>query len=158
MKFDKIKNLVGSLAPTIGTALGGPIGGMAANVLSEALGVKADPRSIEQAIHNATPQQLLELKKAEKDFEVQMKELDVDVYALQTQDIQNARRTFGGDWTPTILGVLSMSGFMGYIFYITAFPIPDTSDDIVMLIIGSLTGIATAVISFYFGASNKDKK
>jgi hypothetical protein len=27
-----------------------------------------------------------------------------------------------------------------------------------MLIIGSLTGIATAVISFYFGASNKDKK
>ena len=37
-------------------------------------------------------------------------------------------------------------------------PIPDTSDDIVMLIIGSLTGIATAVISFYFGASNKDKK
>jgi len=28
----------------------------------------------------------------------------------------------------------------------------------VMLIIGSLTGIATAVISFYFGASNKDSK
>jgi hypothetical protein len=42
---------------------------------------------------------------------------------------------------------------------ITAFPIDRYfSDDIVMLIIGSLTGIATAVISFYFGASNKDKK
>jgi len=155
MKFNKIKNLVGSLAPTIGTALGGPIGGMAANILSESLGVKADPQSIERAIHNATPQQLLELKKAEKDFEVQMKELDVDVYALQTKDIQDARKTFSGDWTPKFLGSLTVVGFIGYIFMITAYPIDDSSDDIVMLILGYLSGIASAVISFYFGASNK---
>ena len=38
---------------------------------------------------------------------------------------------------------------------ITAYPIDDSSDDIVMLILGYLSGIASAVISFYFGASNK---
>jgi len=86
-----------------------------------------------------------------------MKELDVDIYGLEVDDRKDARSKFSGDWTPTVLGTLSMAGFIGYVFYITAFPIPDSSDDIVMLIIGSLTGIATAVISFYFGSSNKDK-
>jgi len=108
-------------------------------------------------MNNITAEQMVELKKAEKGFEVQMKELDVDIYALEVDDRKDARSKFSGDWTPTILGTLSMAGFISYVFYITAFPIPDSSDDIVMLIIGSLTGIATAVISFYFGSSNKDK-
>ena len=158
MKFKAIKSLVGSLAPTLGTALGGPVGGMAANLVAEVLGCDPEPKKIEQAIQNATPEQLLKLKKAEKDFEVRMKEMDVDLFALETADIQNARKTFSNDWTPKLLGTISLVGFFGYIFMISIYPLPDASDDIVMLIIGSLTGIATAVISFYFGASNKDSK
>ena len=159
MKFNKIKNLVGSLAPTIGTALGGPIGGMAANILSEALGVKADPQSIEQAIHNATPQQLLELKKAEKDFEVQMKELDVDIFRLETVEKQDARKTFNKDWTARIMGIAVVGGFMGYIFLVTLQPPEQNSEALINLVLGYLGGLASAVISFYFGASNTgDKK
>jgi hypothetical protein len=131
---------------------------MAVNMVADALGCKPEPRSIEQALGDATPEQLLRLKEAEQNFEIQMKQMDIDVFALETQDIQDARNKFSNDWTPKVLGLLSMIGFMGYIFFITAFPIDDSSDDIVMLIIGSLTGIATAVISFYFGASNKKEK
>ena len=64
---DMLKSLVGAVAPTIGTALGGPMGGMAANMISEVLGVPNNPRSIETAIQNATPEQMLQLKKAEID-------------------------------------------------------------------------------------------
>ena len=41
MKFDKIKNLVGGLAPTIATALGGPLAGTAASAIAEVLGCNA---------------------------------------------------------------------------------------------------------------------
>ena len=69
MKFKGLlKNVVGAVAPTLGTALGGPMGGMAANMISEVLGVPNNPRSIEAAIQNATPEQMPQLKKAEKDF------------------------------------------------------------------------------------------
>ena len=144
--------------PTIAAGMGSPVAGMAVNMVADALGCKPEPRSIEQALGDATPEQLLRLKEAEQNFEIQMKQMDIDVFALETQDIQDARNKFSNDWTPKVLGLLSMIGFMGYIFFITAFPIDDSSDDIVMLIIGSLTGIATAVISFYFGASNKKEK
>ena len=92
-----LKNIVGAVAPTLGTALGGPMGGMAANMISEVLGVPNTPKAIEKGIAEATPEQMLELKKAEQAFEVQMKELEVDVFKLETQDGQDARNKFSKD-------------------------------------------------------------
>jgi hypothetical protein len=91
MKFSLIKNMVGALAPTLGSALGGPLGGQAASVIAGVLGCKSDPKSINQAIQAATPEQMLELKKAEQNFELQMKELEVDVFKLEVADKQDAR-------------------------------------------------------------------
>ena len=63
-----LKNLVGTVAPTIGTALGGPMGGMAANMIADVLGCDNDPKSIQKPMDSATPEQMLELKKAEAEF------------------------------------------------------------------------------------------
>ena len=35
-----------------------------------------------------------------------MQELDVDIYKLETKDVQDAREKFSSDWTPKFLGVL----------------------------------------------------
>ena len=148
----KLKSVLGALAPTLGAAVGGPLGGQAGAIISKVLGVPNNPKSIETAMNNITSEQMVELKKAEKDFELQMKQLEVDIYKLETEDIQDARDKFSNDWTPKFLGILSVLGFFGYIGLVTIFPQPDESDDIVLLVIGSITGIATAVISFYLGS------
>ena len=111
-----LKSIIGAVAPTLGTALGGPMGGMAANMIAEVLGVPNNPKAIEKAMAEATPEQMLELKKAEQDFEVKMKELEVDVFKLETEDIQDARGKFSKDWTARIMGIAVVGGFMGYIF------------------------------------------
>jgi hypothetical protein len=49
MKFNAIKGLIGAVAPTIGTALGGPMGGMAANMIAEVLGVPNTPKAIRES-------------------------------------------------------------------------------------------------------------
>lgn len=152
-----LKNVVGAVAPTLGTALGGPMGGMAANMISEVLGCKNEPKAIEKAIESATPEQMLALKKVEKDFEVKMKELDVDVFKLETQDIQDARGKFSKDWTARIMGIAVVGGFMGYIFLVTLQPPEQNSEALINLVLGYLGGLASAVISFYFGASNTNK-
>jgi hypothetical protein len=107
MKFSLIKNVVGALAPTLGSALGGPLGGQAASVIAGVLGCASDPKSINKAIQAATPEQMLELKKAEQDFELQMKELEVDVFKLEVADKQDARGAFSKDWTARIIGIAS---------------------------------------------------
>ena len=152
-----LKNLVGSVAPTLGTALGGPMGGMAANMIADVLGCKNEPKEIQKAIDNATPEQMLELKKAEAEFELKMKELEVDVFKLEVQDTQNARSTFSKDWTARIIGIAVIGGFMGYIFLVTIQPPEQNSEALINLVLGYLGGLASAIISFYFGASNTSK-
>jgi hypothetical protein len=159
MKFSLIKNMVGALAPTLGSALGGPLGGQAASVIAGVLGCKSDPKSINQAIQSATPEQMLELKKAEQNFELQMKELEVDVFKLEVADKQDARGAFSKDWTARIIGIAVVGGFMGYIFLVTLQPPEQNSEALINLVLGYLGGLASAIISFYFGASNTpDKK
>ena len=148
-------NIIGSVAPTLGTALGGPLGGMAGDVISKILGVDNNPASLAKAIATATPEQLMEIKKAEKEFEAKMKELDVDLYKLETQEKQDARKTFSKDWTARIIGIAMVGGFLGYIFLVTLQPPEQNSEALINLVLGYLGGLASAVISFYFGASNK---
>ena len=157
MKFEKIKGIIGGLAPTIGAALGGPLGGAAAQVVAQALGVKAEPRALEQAIQQATPEQLAEIKKADLDFEVRMRELEVDVFELETKDIQNARQSFKGDWTARFIAIASVTCFGGYVFMVTIQPPDQNSDAVINLVLGYLGGIVSSIVSFYFGASQKQE-
>ncbi len=154
-----IKNLVGAVAPTLGSALGGPMGGAAANMIAEVLGCSPEPKKIQQAMQQATPEQLAEIKKVEADFEIKMKELDLDIYALETADKQDARTRFSKDWTTRIMGIATLGGFLGYIFLVTLQPPEQNSEALINLVLGYLGGLASAVISFYFGASHGgDKK
>jgi len=155
----KLKSILGTLAPTLGAAIGGPIGGQAGQILSSILGVPNNPKAIEGAINNITADQMVELKKAEQGFELQMKELDVDIFRLETVEKQDARKTFNKDWTARIMGIAVVGGFMGYIFLVTLQPPEQNSEALINLVLGYLGGLASAVISFYFGASNTgDKK
>lgn len=149
-----LKGVLGAVAPTIGTALGGPMGGMAMNMVSQALGCKNTPKDVEKAVQNATPEQLVELKKLDNDFDIKMKELDVDLFALETADIQSARSMFSKDWTARIIGIAVIGGFMGYIFLVTIQPPEQNSEALINLVLGYLGGLASAIISFYFGASH----
>jgi hypothetical protein len=150
MKFNAIKGLIGTLAPTIGQALGGPLGGAAAQTIASVLGCKPDEKSIEQAVQTASPEQLAELG-----FKTRMKELDVDVFKLETEDIQHARSAFKGDWTPKFIAVACVFFFGGYIALVTLQDPAANDDGIVNLVLGYLGGIVSSIISFYYGASHK---
>ena len=156
MNFNKIKSLIGAVAPTIGSALGGPLGGAAAQAVAQVLGVDPQkPKDIERALQTATPEQLAEIKKAELEFETRMKELEVDVFALETKDIQHAREAHKNDWTPRVIALLCVFFFGGYIFSVTFMPPEANSEAVINLVLGYLGGVVSAIVSFYFGASQK---
>ena len=156
MNLGILKTVIGTVAPSLGTALGGPMGGMAVNLVTKALGIdaKSSPKQLQAAVEKATPEQLAALKKVETEFEVRMKELDVDLFKLETADVQEARNAFKGDWTPKVFGLVALFGFVGYIFLVTLQPPSENSDTIVSLVLGYLGGLVSGISSFYFGASH----
>ena len=105
-------------------------------------------------MQTATPEQLVAIKEAELEFEAKMAQMEVDVFALETADVQDARKAHKGDWTPRIFGLFSLVGFLGYIFLVTIQPPDANSDTIVSLVLGYLGGLVSGISSFYFGASH----
>jgi len=154
----KFGGLLKALAPSLGSAIGGPMGGMAVKMVASKLGIKkTDTKSIEEAIEEATPEQLEEIKAAEKEFALKMKQMNVDVFAKQVEDTQDARKVFGNDPIPKLFAMVALVGFLGYVFLVTMQD-PESNDDaIVNLVLGYLGGLVSGISAFFFGANNSGK-
>ena len=153
--------LLGSVAPTIATALGGPVAGMAVKALSGALfgHENGTDEDIQAALANPTGDQLAALKKIDADFKVQMKSLDIDLERIAAGDRDSARNMAVAthDWIPRVLAVGVTLGFFGIIAYILSFGLPASGGEALLMLIGTLGSAWTGVMAFYFGSSAGSK-
>lgn len=151
------KDIVGSVAPMLGTALGGPLGGMAGKFLAEKLGI--EPEQIEATITNATPETLINLKHAENDFKAKMKDLGVKEEQLHQQDRASARdrQSKTGDWTPSIIGPLIILGFFSILYMLINNKVPDDQNEAFLIMLGALGTMTTQVMNYFFGSSSGSK-
>lgn len=154
MKFKALKNVIGAIAPTLGASLGGPLGGSAGKLLADVLGCKPTPSDIERAVAQATPEQLAEIKKAELEYAAKMKELEVDIFELEAQDVQSARKYFSSDYTSRLLAISIVGGFLAYIYLVTVDEPDNNPMELVNLILGYLAAQVSQISSFYWGASH----
>lgn len=154
----KWQEIISAVAPVLGTAIGGPVGGIAVKAITSALGLpsSATDKELDRALHDATPDQLAALKRVEAEFDVQMKELDVDVVQIHADDRDSARNREikVKDRVPAILAVLTMVSFFGYIGGVTFWSHAVMADPgFLNLAIGWLGGTSSTVIAYYFGSS-----
>jgi len=160
--MDQLLNLVRTVAPTLATAVGGPLAGMATRVISEALLGKPDATEAElvEAAKAATPEQLLALKKAEQDFAVRMRELDVDLERIAQADRASAREreVKTGDWTPRLLAASVTIGFFGVLGYMIQHGLPQHGGEAMLVMLGTLGTAWGAIMNYYFGSSAGSKE
>ena len=160
--MDKLLDLVRTVAPSIATAVGGPLAGMATRAISEALLGKPDGTEDElvEAAKNATPEELLALKQAEQSFVVRMRELDVDLERIANEDRSSARdrEVKTGDWTPKALAAAVTLGFFGVLSYMISNGLPQHGGEAMLVMLGTLGTAWGAIISYYFGSSAGSKE
>jgi hypothetical protein len=156
MAFDW-KSLVKNVAPTIGTALGGPLGGLAVKFVGDALGLsEATEEAIAKALPGATAEQLAAIKQADQAFATKMKELDIDLEKVHAGDRASARQMAVIDhWTPRILTTLNQIGVYAILAMLIFKGIPKdmAGSEAFLLIVGAILGSYTASNNFYFGSS-----
>ena len=155
--MEALLNLVRTVAPSIATAVGGPLAGMATRAISEALLGKPDGTEAElvEAAKVATPEQLLALKNAEQDFAVRMRELDVDLERIDAADRNSARdrEVKTRDLTPRFLAAAVTFGFFGVLSWMIANGLPANGGEAMLVMLGTLGTAWGAIISYYFGSS-----
>jgi hypothetical protein len=148
------KQVIGTVAPLLGTALGGPFGGLAGTLLAKALGT-SDPKAQEAAIASGDPEILLKLQEADQAFKAQMETLRISEEKLSFDDIANARamEIQTHDTTPKYLAYLITFGFFGTLAYLIMYGKPTTGGDVMLVMVGSLGTAWAGITQFYFGSS-----
>lgn len=88
------RSIVSAVAPVIGAALGGPLGGMAMSTVAKAVtgNEAASEKDIIKAMTSMSPDALTKLREAENAFVVRMRELDIDVMKISASNTADARK------------------------------------------------------------------
>lgn len=158
------KNIVKTVAPWIGTAIGGPLGGMAVEAAANALGLSDKTvDAVKQALSGATPEQMLALKKADQDFALQMQALGfkqiTDLEAIAAGDRKDARsmQVANKSAVPAVLTWFLVLSFVGTLVGLFSLTVPPTNRDIVVYMVGQLSGFTAAAVAFWLGTTRQSE-
>jgi hypothetical protein len=154
------KALVSTVAPWIGTALGGPLGGAAVGAVADALGLSDKTEaSIKSALSGVTPEQMLALKTADQAFAMKMQELGYEnqekLAALAVDNTKDARgmQVQTRSRIPAVLAIMITIGFFGILIGMLRGDLTATDNQALLIMLGALGAAWGAVVNFFFGST-----
>ena len=142
------------IAPTIATAMGGPLAGMAVSAISKAIGVDPDKVGDLISSNKLTADQIAQVKIAEIELQKQAQELGLNFEKLEVEDRKSARdmQSKTRSLMPPILAGTVTVGFFGIMVMMFIGKV-DSSNPAILMMLGSLGTAWTGIIAYYFGSS-----
>jgi hypothetical protein len=142
------------IAPTIATALGGPLAGMAVSAISKAVGVDEDKVQDMISSNKLNADQVAQLKMAEIELAKQAQELGLNFEKLSVEDRKSARemQATTRSIVPPALAAIVTVGFFGIMVMMLLGKV-DSNNPAILMMLGSLGTAWTGIIAYYFGSS-----
>jgi hypothetical protein len=143
------------IAPTIATAMGGPLMGMAVSAVSKAIGV--EPDKVQDIISSGklTSEQIAQIKIAEIELKRQENELGLNFESLAVDDRKSARemQMATRSWIPPLLAAAVTMGFFAILGGMMFGKMSVADNTALTMMLGSLGTAWTGIIAYYFGSS-----
>ena len=156
----RAKSVLAALAPTVGAALGGPVGGIAGRMLADTLGVPED--EVTGVLLDGDPEMLARVTALENEFEIKMAELGIDMEKVHAADRASARTMADkhGLLPQIILGTVFTVGYFAVVVGLMTkvLVIPEESGTLISALIGVLTAGVLKVLDFFLGSSAGSKR
>ena len=153
-----LKEIISSVAPFIGTLIGGPMGGEAASAVAHLItGDKnASPETLSEAIKTATPDQFVALKQLDEQYQEKLLSVQLSEHQLENDDIASARNRNIQlhDKIPAYLAIFVLTMFFSILLLYMLYPIQDSSQGIIQILIGSLSIWCGQAMNFYLGTTH----
>lgn len=157
-----VLKIIASVAPTVATALGGPLAGIAASIAGRIL-MGNDKATAEEVTNyvasNQSPELLGRLREIELETLKTLKAHEIDLERLAGADRASARarEVEVKDGVPKFLGFLIIGGFLAAGYFVLAGQVEGLKDPITAALVGSVIGYLSAkadqVVAYYFGSS-----
>ena len=158
-----MKDWIKTIAPMLGTALGGPLGGAAAAFIADKLGIESKTVEAVSEVLNSgkmTPDQISAIKLAEMDFKKFLESNKIKMEEIAAADRNSARNreVQVKDNTNKILAFTVVGAFIAMVGA-TLMGFAKVESVLAGTLVGYLSAKAEQVLAYYFGSSagSKDK-
>ena len=150
--WKKVGRQIADAAPMLGTALGGPAGAAIGAIVASTLGTANDPAEV-MAKLQADPQSLMRLKELEQQERDSIRAHTLAMAQAELADQQQARAVHKDHWMPSALtiGLAAMVSLVTAGLFFVA--VPDSSKEVLFLIVGQLLGAFGTGVAFWLGSS-----
>ena len=150
-------NWLKELVPMIGTALGGPLGGLAASFVADKLGIEEKTVEAVTNVLNSgkmSPDQIVAIKLAEIEFNKFCQQNGIDVLKIEAADRDSARKMqmATNSNMPAFLTTLITVGFFGILGWMLHDESVVNSPPL-LIMLGSLGTAWTGSCAFWFGTT-----
>lgn len=166
MNIKSIAKKLKTVAPTIATVLGSPAAGLltktALDSLTKNMNIPetSDSNEIISAIESVDIQKV---KKAEDDFKLKMREMNIKLEDIHAQDRANARKFYSINrdrFTPLLAWTIVIAYFAtigGMLYMLFNEPNPNQHlTTFLSFILGHISGLVNSPVNFYWGSSKKE--
>lgn len=146
------------IAPSLATALLGPLGGAAVSAIGSALGMSdADKAKVESILKSGqlSGDQLAAIQQAEIAFKAKMADLGVDLEKIAAADRDSARKMQieTKSLVPASLALTVVLAWVAIQWFLLSHVVDASMRELVARVLGTLDAALTLVLSFYFGSS-----
>lgn len=154
--MDKILDILRVAAPTVATALGGPLAGMAVKFLADKIGVSPDDEeALVNAVKGMGPEQIVQLKQMDLEFQKFLRQNQIDLEKIAADDRASARN-MQAQIRSKVPAVLSIGVTVGYFSILTLMLRGDLKvgdSQALLLMLGGLSAAWGMVMQYWFGSS-----
>ena len=154
----ELSTILKTIAPWLATAISGPLGGLAVSTACDALGLSEKTElNLKTALAEASSADLLALKKADQDFQVTLKTLDIksltDLETIAAGDRASARSMAVATQSsvPRNLTYFLTAGMTALMGALILKGIPDSG--VVQLLLGNYVTAWLGSTVYWFGSS-----
>lgn len=152
------KKIIATVAPGLATVLGGPLAGAAVGALSKSILGKPDGSEEELAavINGASPEVLAKIKETDARLKVDLANAGVRIEEIAANDRDSARKreVLSGSGITSSLAVLYTIAYFAALWAVWKFDIPKDAKDLLLVLLGGLTGAQLQILNYYFGSSS----
>lgn len=153
--MDDLISMVKGMAPAIGTALGGPLGGLAVSALAERFGVADEVEAVTKAI-KADPEAAMKLKQLEVEKFKAVLADKADARSREAQIVTSEKAPLINKLVSPTLALIVVVAWVGIQFTLLNTTVPQEMRELVARVLGTLDGALMVILSYYFGASTKE--
>lgn len=152
-----------TIAPLLGTALGGPLGGAAASFIADKLGLDTKTvESVTEAISGGkmTPDQISQIKLAEIEFEKFCKTNAIDLEKVSAADRASARDMLRatGSYVPAVLTFGITIGYFVVLLGMMLKQFTVADSQVMLMMLGQLGTAWGVTIAFWFGTTRNSQE